>query len=269
VFLFRVRKPRLVRGFVIPEGQMANRPDIYADITNPSMAAFEPGPAGKLELPWIKAASNGIPTNAITGRKYRGVNVLSLWCAAQRTGFSSQRWASYRQWRTVGAQVRAGERASTIVFFKEISVEPADEDDDGRRLIARASWVFNADQVEGWMAPEPEPRTPSEPIAAAEAFVAQTNILIRHEGNQACYVPCKDEILMPAKAAFRSIDAYYAVLAHELTHASGHPDRLNRDLRGRFGSEAYAMEELVAELGSAFLMADLGLSATPRSDHAA
>jgi len=136
-------------------------------------------------------------------------------------------------------------------------------------VFARGYSVFNAGQVDRYMAPAlpvlPEP----ERIGHAEAFFAALGADIRHGGNRACYVPSLDQVRMPPFPAFCDAVAYYATLAHEATHLTGHPSRCNRDLRGWFGEEAYAAEELVAELGAAFICADLALTPEPRSDHAA
>ena len=136
-------------------------------------------------------------------------------------------------------------------------------------MFARGYSVFNAAQVDGWETPAlpalPEP----ERIGHAEAFFAALGADIRHDGNRACHVPSLDQVRMPPFPTFRNAVAYYATLAHEATHLTGHPSRYNRDLRGRFGEEAYAAEELVAELGVAFVCADLALAPEPRPDHVA
>jgi len=210
-----------------------------------------------------------------------------LWATAQAEGYPSAVWATYRQWAELGAQVRKGEQSSPVVFWK---VNGPDEGEDGGtggggdaggaagedgadgrrpRVFARGDSVFNAAQVDGYQAPAlpalPEP----ERIGHAEAFFAALGADIRHGGNRACYVPSLDQVRMPPLPAFRDAVAYYATLAHEATHWTGHASRCARDLRGRFGEEAYAAEELVAELGAAFLCADLALAPEPRPDHAA
>ena len=175
-----------------------------------------------------------------------------------------------------------GEQSSPVVFWKINGPDEGEDggnsggaagegSEDGRRprMFARGYSVFNAAQVDGYAAPAlpalPEP----ERIGHAEAFFAALGADIRHGGNRACYVPSLDQIRMPPFPAFRDAVAYYATLAHEATHLTGHPSRCNRDLRGRFGEEAYAAEELVAELGAAFVCADLALTPEPRPDHAA
>ena len=221
-----------------------------------------------------------MPRNAVTGRPYRGINVLALWAAARAGGYGSGTWATYRQWRELGAQVRKGEQASPVVFWRvldERGAEGAGDGQDGgegdeagerRRLLARGYSVFNAAQVEGYGAPALPVLPEVERIAHAEAFFAALGAAVEHSGARACYVPSRDVIRMPDFGLFRDAVAYYATLAHEATHWAGHPSRCARDLTGRFGSEAYAAEELVAELGAAFLCADLQLAAEPRPDHA-
>lgn len=175
-----------------------------------------------------------------------------------------------------GAQVRKGEQASPVVFWKITEqAEPGDdaEGDDGRRggkrFLARGYSVFNAAQVEGYEAPALPVPPKTQRIEHAEAFFAALAADIRHGGNRAFYRPAEDRIQMPPFEAFADPVAYYATLAHEATHWTGHPTRCARDLKGRFGEEVYAAEELIAELGAAFLCADLDLASEPRPDHAA
>lgn len=256
------------------------RVDVHHAITEKIVAAIEAG-AGEYRMPWHRSdRSISRPTNASTEMPYRGINVVALWVEGLRQGFSSGCWATYRQWRKLGAQVRKGERGSLIVFYKEVEPEQSDGNDDETantkpRLVARASWVFNAAQVEGWTAPPRPERSQVETIEHVERFVSTLGADIRHGGEEACYHPVGDYIEIPDQALFRWTDgsspteSYYSVLLHELTHWSGADSRLARDLRSRFGDEHYAMEELVAELGAAFLCADLGITNEPRPDHAA
>lgn len=254
------------------------RGDIYARVTERIAAAVEAG-AGDWRMPWHGGAdgrASALPANAATGRPYRGVNVLVLWAAAQAEGYAGGTWATYRQWRELGAQVRQGERACPVVFWKALDgrgdEDEAGEEGEGRgrpRLLARGYSVFNAAQVDGYDAPALPVLPEAERIAHADAFFAGLGLAVRHGGARASYAPAVDEVRMPPFQAFRDAIAYYATLAHEATHWTGHASRLARDLRGRFGEEAYAVEELVAELGAAFLCADLRLAPEPRPDHAA
>lgn len=276
-----VRRSRCTRetdmdGEVLSHGRF----DVYRSITDSIVAAIEAGP-GVFRMPWHwMGPKNGRPVNALTGRPYRGVNVVMLWAEARKRGFESCHWATYRQWRELGAQVRRGERSSIIVFYKEIEVAAPEgqQDEEGEspatRLVVRASRVFNAAQVNGWQAPVQPPRSRVETLDNAEAFIGATGADIRERGNHAFYNPGADYIQVPPRDSFigtpssSPTETFYSTLCHELTHWSGHKSRLNRELSGRFGDRAYAAEELVAELGAAFLCADLGITNMPRLDHA-
>lgn len=255
------------------------RRDIHADITNQLIAAIESDP-GHPQMPWRRHAGKPLfmPENALTRKPYNGINVVSLWVAAEVRGYSAPIWGTYRQWAELGCQVRKGEKSSLVVFYKEYETDPDPDnsDDNGKRRVARASYVFNASQVDDYTLPDaPAPLGPIDRIAAADRFVTATGANIEHGGDRAFYRPSTDHIQMPPEDLFcgtntltRS-ESYYAVLVHELTHWSGAKHRLNRDMGKRFGDSAYAAEELVAEIGSAFLCAELGITeGTPRADHA-
>jgi antirestriction protein ArdC len=252
--------------------------DIHQHITNQIVAAIEAG-AGEFRLPWHRAAGSIMrPVNVASKKPYQGVNILTLWAAGDEAGYQAGLWGTYKQWTEAGAQVKKGEKASYIVFYKEITVagDEDSEDETGTRLFARATPVFAAEQVEGYAVPAlPEPSaTRLEPIEAAEAFVAATGANIVHGGSRACYVPRTDNIHLPPRDVFigtatsSAAEAYYATQLHELTHWTSAESRCHRQLGKRFGDDAYAMEELIAELGAAFLSADLGITDTPRADHA-
>lgn len=257
-----------------------SQPDLYRRITDHIIQAIEAG-ADAWQMPWHSNGQNLLsPVNAASGKPYRGVNVLALWVAAQEQGYGSDRWATYKQWQELGAQVRKGERSSQIVFWKFNDSAPgegseeshqADEENARRPIIARGYAVFNATQVDGDPAPPaaPPPARPEmQRIEHAEQFFSATGADIRHGGHRAFYRPSTDHIQMPPFEVFRDVVAYYGVLSHESIHWTGAPPRLDRDLKVRFGTEAYAAEELVAELGAAFLCAQLGLANEPRPDHA-
>jgi antirestriction protein ArdC len=250
--------------------------DSHQHITNRIIAALEAGP-GEWQKPWRQTAG-GRPRNIASGKAYRGVNTLALWVEAMASGYSSSLWGTYRQWAERGAQVRKGAKASYVVFYKEIATQETDpetgERQDATRLFARATPVFNADQVEGLAIKTAAPATPVDPHAAADALIAANGARIVTQGQTACYIPALDEIRMPARELFTGsvtsspTETYYATLLHELTHFTAAPGRCDRDLSARFGTNAYAMEELIAELGAAYLCADLGITAEPRADHA-
>lgn len=251
---------------------MSERFDIHQHITDQIIAAIEGG-VGEFQLPWHRASSAIFrPTNIASKKPYRGVNILSLWVASENKHFTSGIWGTYRQWAEIGAQVRKGEKSTYIVFYKEIA--STSDHEDSTRLIARATPVFSAEQVDGY-APEPvEAATPIDPIESAETFVAATGATIQHGGDKAYYRPSTDNIQLPHRTAFTGsptispAESYYATLLHELTHWTSHATRCGRELGKRFGDDAYAMEELIAELGSAFLCNGLGISSELRADHA-
>lgn len=254
--------------------------DVHQEITNRIIDALET--AGEFQLPWIrnKGGSFARPVNIASKNPYNGVNIVSLWVSAQAHDYPSNLWGTYRQWQDQGCQVRKGEKSSLVVFYKTLQVEQQNELsgelENGERMFARASWVFNAAQVEGFDALEQElPEEPAfDPVARAEAFAAATKAIIAEGGDKACYVPSQDMIRMPERRRFTGTqtttpaEAFYSTLCHELVHWSGAKSRLDRDLSGRFGSDSYAVEELIAELGAAFLCGDLGLTPEPRADHA-
>jgi antirestriction protein ArdC len=250
--------------------------DLYAHVTDTIVAAIEAG-ATEFFLPWQRTGIGDVlPVNASTGASYNGINILSLWAEAMTRGYARGIWATYRQWAALGVQVRKGEHGACVVFYKEYEADPDPENDadDGKRRVARASWVFNAQQVEGYQQPEMPDLPPIDRIVMAEVLVEKNHPDIRHGGDQAYYTPTADYIQMPderlftAEQAAKRTEDYYAVLFHELTHWTGAPHRLNRDMHKRFGDSVYAMEELVAELGSAFLCGELSITPVPRPDHA-
>ncbi len=259
----------------------SSRFDVYEAITNQIITAIDAG-TGKVQLPWHrKGASIMRPVNVASNNAYRGINTVALWAAADAHGYAHGLWGTYRQWQERGAQVRKGEKSSLIVFYKEFDRDESASDDQSaddrqRRYMAKASSVFNVAQVDGYVAPELE--TPVEiidPIEAADRLIAGIGADIRIGGEEAYFAPKSDYIVMPDKHRFTgtatstATEGWYSTLLHELTHWSGHEARLARQYGERFGDDAYAMEELVAELGAAFLCGDLGITIEPRPDHAA
>lgn len=253
----------------------AERFDIHQHITNQIIAAIEQG-AGEFRLPWHRSAGSIMrPVNIASRKAYQGVNSLTLWATADAMGYGSGTWGTYKQWAEAGAQVRKGEKAAYIVFYKEFTVAADDADEAETRLFARATPVFASEQVDGYDSPAPDAPAPViESIQQAEAFVARTGTIVEHGGSRAFYRPSTDSIQLPPREAFigsptsSPVESYYATLLHELTHWTSAEARCNRQLGKRFGDEAYAMEELVAELGAAFLCADFRISDALRPDHA-
>jgi antirestriction protein ArdC len=243
--------------------------DLHARLAATILTQLETANPASWTPPWHGA--DHMPCNARTGRRYRGINVLALWCAAQAHGYTNARWATYRQWAALGAQVRKAERGTLVLFYKELPRGAEAEPSDSAPFIARAAYVFNAAQVDAASPPADAPGasvTP-DPPPAFDAFAASTGATIQYGGNRACYIPTTDTIHLPPRTAFRTPTGYAGTTAHELVHWTGAPHRLDRDLTGRFGARAYAAEELVAELGAAFVLADLGIARTPHPNHAA
>ncbi len=245
---------------------------IYETITQQIVTAIEAG-ADLYKMPWHRSRNDITnPRNVASNRSYRGLNIITLWMIAEARGFNSGTWATYQQWQEKGAQVRKGEKAASVFFWKNLSEQGEAEQTEGEegraRFVARAYSVFNADQVDGYEAPAVPVLSEEQRIAEAEAFFANIPAHISVGGSQAFYQPGDDHVQMVPFSQFTTPAAYYSVLAHELTHWSGAKARLDRDLTGRFGSESYAVEELIAELGAAFIAGRLGLPSDPRKDNA-
>ena len=236
--------------------------DNYELITNKIVEIFENVEDGKWEKPWNTAG--GFPRNASSQTQYQGINVLMLWAAQMEAGYSSNEWVTFNQAKAMGGMVRKGESGTKIMFFTIAKKNEKDENDDDEKTktfpMLRVWTVFNRDQVDGLPEQEKaEALSEIERIENAEAFIDNTGATLQHGGERAAYSPKRDLIMMPVFEDFVSSDRYYTTLLHELGHWTGHPTRLNRDLTGRFGDESYAAEELIAELTSAFVAADLGI----------
>lgn len=251
--------------------------DLFETITNQLIADIESGAAGEWRMPWHTLADAGTPTS-IDQRPYRGANAVWLAMVAAARGWSSGVFGTYQAWQRHGGQVRRGERAVQVVLWKPTTPKDDDTDTDGGtrrpRLLARAYSVFAAEQCDGAddiLAARAQLLTDRDTpgrIDAAEHYFAAIPAVVVEGGNRAYYRPAADTIHLPALAQFDHAATYYGTRAHETVHWTGHADRLNRDLSGRFGSDAYAAEELVAELGAAMWCAQAGLSAVTRQDHA-
>jgi|SoiMetStandDraft_5_1073268.scaffolds.fasta_scaffold01945_10 antirestriction protein ArdC len=209
---------------------------------------------------WVKEwIGSGLPSNYTTKRRYHGVNILLLWSARERYGYSSSRWASYKQWLSAGHQVKKGER-STVVFINKDVVKKDDAGEEQKRYrLFRAAFVFNADQLSDPIPPDVMPGFSLEPIEECEITVRATGAVLR-EGPDPLYRLTTDEIQMPPIASFTSAAAYYATVFHELVHWTGASSRLDRPMGNGKGGEVYAFEELVAEFGGAFLCAQHGIT---------
>jgi antirestriction protein ArdC len=252
--------------------------DIYKRVTDHIVAELEKG-----VRPWMKpwnaehaAGRISRPLRA-NGIPYQGINVIMLWSAATERGYAAPIWMTFRQAHAIGANVRKGEKGTPVVYADTITRTTEDEHtgeaSEQRIPFLKGYTVFNVEQIDGlpehFHAPAAPRLDPVARIARAEAFFAATGTIIGHGGNRAFYAPGEDRVQMPPFETFRDAESYYATLAHEITHWTKHPTRLDRDFgRKRWGDHGYAMEELVAELGAAFLCADLDLALTPREEHA-
>jgi antirestriction protein ArdC len=242
--------------------------DHYQEVTDRITAALEAG-TPPWRRPWDRDKTGGpaMPRNAVTGKNYRGINVLTLGLSPLAFSSGDPRWATYRQAEERGWQVRRGERGTTGYFFKRLELrddsKAADDEDAMRRIpLLRAFTLFHASQIEGM--PDYRPPTiaeaPWRAPEATETILANSRAVVRFGGERAFYAPATDHIQMPPQAVFASADGYGATLLHELGHHSGHPTRLNRDLSGRFGSPDYAREELKVEIAQMMVCAELGIA---------
>ena len=243
---------------------------LFQSITDRIVAQMEAG-VSPWAKPWTASKAGYEPTlpHNIAGRAYRGANVAWLWATAEAMGYDRPIWMTYNQAVEAGGSVRKGEKGTHVFFwnFKKIADEKTGE--ERQSCFAKAYCVFNIAQVDGVEAPAPIVRTQGEVIQIAEDTMARTGAAIRHGGDMACYVPSVDMVRLPFRDAFNSLDAYYGTAFHELGHWTGAKSRLDRQFGKRFGDDAYAFEELVAEMTAAFMAGALGLASEPREDHAA
>jgi antirestriction protein ArdC len=244
--------------------------DLYAEVTARIVGELERGAAPWVK-PWAATAGQNVPQNAVTNRPYSGCNVILLWLARNR-GWATPRFLTYKQAVEAGGNVRKGEHGTKVYFVKQLQVKDESGDEGDSRLVPmmREYTVFNVDQCENLpdsvKAGRPmRVRNPDTRDALADQFLHSTGADIREGHGEAYYVPSQDFISMPAFGAFKGADHFYNVAFHELTHWTGHKSRLERDLQHRFGSRAYAAEELVAELGAAFLCAEFGFDGDVRN----
>ncbi|MDE1491227.1 ArdC family protein [Xenorhabdus bovienii] len=256
--------------------------DIYQQVTDRIISALE-----KDTVPWkkpwrsaVKQYGGMLPTNALTGNHYNGVNILLLWVAEEEMGINVNRWLTYRQAQQLGGQVRKGERSTLTVVFKPFEIQAKDKedhllfDDQGKplmeqRVMLKANPLFNVTQCDGL--PEcllqegeriPENTLSPEISHAVHTMLDATGVQLASVAqDRAFYSPARDRIVMPLSGQFFTESDYWSTLLHEMVHSTGHVDRLNREgitLKNRkFGDPIYSFEELVAEMGSAFLCAQL------------
>ena len=254
------------------------REDIYSKVTQKIIASLEQG-----VRPWMKPWSVEHTAGRITkplrccGTPYRGINVLLLWSEAVERGYVAPIWMTYKQSQERGGQVRKGEKGTQIVYADRLTkTEENDKGEEVERSIPfmKTYTVFCVEQIDGltdiFYAKFTNNLPPERRIAEAEKFIANTGATIIHGGNRAYYAPGPDVIRLPPFEAFKDAESYYGTCLHEQCHWTKAKHRLDRDFgRKHFGDEGYAREELVAEMGAAFLCADLGITPEIRDDHAA
>lgn len=244
------------------------RRDIYQEVTDQILELLDRG-----TVPWrnpiAKAGGGGWPINLQSKKHYRGINVFLLAAAGWAKGYSSDYWLTFKQAIDQGGKVRKGEKSSLVVFWKQYTAEDRDTGDEVTIPVLKHYNVFNAEQCDEITPPdafEPDTdATPFEPLATAESIVSgyRQKPTIRHGGGRAFYRPATDEVVMPEPVRFDTRESYYTTLFHECVHSTGHSERLNRGLdidTSPFGSSDYSKEELIAEMGAAFLSATAGIS---------
>ena len=252
--------------------------DIYARITNKIVADLEQGQL-TWRKPWNAEHLAGNVTRPLrwNDEPYTGINTLVLWATAAEKGYAHPHWMTFKQATDMKANVRKGEKGAQVVYASKLTKEEEGQDGEVKTRgipFLKCYTVFNVSQIEGlpegfYKLSEPKVTNPETRNAELEQFFAQTKADI-YTGHEASYSVATDRIQMPPFESFETATSYYATLAHELTHWTKHPKRLDRDFgRKRFGDEGYAKEELVAELGACFLAADLGFEPVPEERHAA
>lgn len=239
--------------------------DLYQRVTDRVVAALEAG-----TLPWRKgwkdgnSAAHGFPHNATTGRAYRGINVWLLMMEAEELGYQSTGWLTPKQALALKLDFK-GEKTTEVVFWSRSTRQVEGEDKPRTFMWAKSYRVLNVDQCKGdksKLKGVDSLRMPEEistPDELCNAIAQALEVSIKHGGDRACYVPSRDMIMLPPQDSFESDDEYRATLLHESTHSTGHKSRCDRDLKNSFGSEGYAWEELVAELGCTYIGAALDM----------
>jgi antirestriction protein ArdC len=249
------------------------RGSLYGEVTARIIAELEQG-----RLPWVQPwdaakCACTMPHNAISERNYSGINVLILWASGVAQGYGSQRWLTYKQAEKAGGHVRRGERGTVICyadrFTPRAEAERSCNEDREARTIAflKRFTVFNIDQCEGLpdaLTGTPDPVDPVLAVEQADAVICDSGADFRIGGGEAYNAPGQDFVAVPHQIAFHAGIDWYRTALHELGHWTGHTSRLNRDQTGTFRSAAYAREELVAEMASAFTCASLGIQPTVR-----
>ena len=247
--------------------------DLYQDFTDQVIKQMEDN-----NMNWTKPFTTTILNghhNIVSKKPYQGMNCFNIGLSVYKNGFKSNEWATFNQWKNLGAKIKKGSKGTEILYWNIKEYEDKTNKDEKVKIpFLKYFVVFNADQVEGYETKEIETKEIDDWKAhfKTDTFVENTKADIQIN-NKAFYSPSADYIGMPPKEDFKGDKEntkeqyYYSTLLHELTHWSGHSSRCNRDLKNRFGSKAYAMEELVAEIGSAFLCSHLGVTKAPTPNH--
>ena len=255
--------------------------DHYQEITNAFIELLETE-KGNFIKTWQANSLNG-HYNYITKKEYRGTNVFSTAMSTFKNGFKSNEWATFKQWQSKGFKVDKGSKATYIIFFSKVEIEDKKEKDKKFIPILKGYPIFNADQT-NYKGTEEYLNNVGQLVKDLEFnefsniridhLIDHTKVTIKHGGNSAFYSTNLDFIQMPNKSSFKEIEniskevGYYSTLLHELSHWSGNEKRLDRKIQNKFGSNAYAFEELVAEISSGFLCTILELVKLPTPNHA-
>lgn len=234
--------------------------DIHQTVTEKIIALLERGTASAGPR-WTGGKAMGLPTNAKTGEAYHGINVLLLWSEMADKTYSSSQWLTYKQAADLGGQVRKGEKSVMCVYYQTVQKKELQADDEAESyFLAKPFWLFNVAQVDGLPADlDASAAQPFNASQIAEQLLIKTQAQIDYGFDSAYYAMVQDRICMPMRERFTSPENFYATALHELTHWTGHESRLNRQFGKRFGDDSYAFEELVAELGAAFTVGQLGM----------
>jgi antirestriction protein ArdC len=270
------RKGHIMKPYDNPQADTSKK-DIQQLVTDSIIRQLEAG-----TIPWQKpwkdngASYLGLPKNAVTGKSYNGINIILLWGSSIEKQYASNDWASFKQWQSKNESVRKGEKGNFIVYADSFEKEV---DDEIKKIpFLKYSAVFNRCQLASYkpenIDQDNDAKTLVERIATVDDFIGNTLAVIEHKEGGAYYDTVNDKIVMPSETSFletkqcRATENYYSTLLHELTHWTGHAKRLNRKIKNKFGDDAYAEEELIAELGAAFLSAGFGITTPEKTDHA-
>lgn len=254
----------------LPKSKGVGKFDLYQTVTDKIIEAIEAGIQRNGKPLWSGAGATGMPYNRKSGKTYSGVNVLMLWMAAQEAGYSTAAWLTFKQARELGGSIKKGSTGVQVVYFSTVEHETTNRDtgeiDSKQFGFLKNYTVFNLEQCEG--IEDGIQRRTFTGNEAAELVMQRSGATIIEQGGKAFFRPSTDEVYLPERTRFTADEGFYSVAMHELTHWTGGKARLAREFSGRFGSEAYAFEELIAELGAAFVCADLGIIPVTMADHA-